>query len=73
MIKSAVTARDSVNPVSLRINFSIVTANPPAPTIEVSQCARQCVLMVGMGREGRTFPCTISTSLIRISNMNILF
>lgn len=34
MIKSAVTARDSVNPVSLRINFSVVTANlpPPHPT-----------------------------------------
>lgn len=54
MIKSAVTARDSVNPVSLRINFSVVTAkpptpNPPNPHFKVSEYARHCVLMVGTG------------------------
>lgn len=60
MIKSTVTARDSVNPVSPRINFSVVTAKPPTPTpiFKVSQSARRCVLMVGMGLGERlSFAC----------------
>lgn len=50
MIKSLVTARDSVNPVSLRINYSVVTAKKIF--FKASQNMPDTVLGGGVGAQG---------------------
>jgi hypothetical protein len=66
MIKSAVTARDSVNPVSLRINFSVVTAKPPPNPILRSH-STACQTLCADGENwggGKALLCMTSISLM---------
>lgn len=65
MIKSPVTARDSVNPVSLRINFSVVTT-------ETSFFRSHCMPSVVQGSEGwRGGDAFICMILISVPNNSL--